>query len=106
MTDDEKFTEIGRMMVERKELRLRLVCVENKAKRLGAALARFSEALAGSAVWHVYPDTKRLKVTVGAHSVSDEHAYPSEAEVAEVLEARKALMAQLAELDARLKDVC
>ena len=45
-TDDEKFTGLGTMSVERARLCRSLVCVENKANRFDASLRRFAETLA------------------------------------------------------------
>ena len=106
MTDEDKHTEIGRMVVERQELRRSLACVENKTKRLSDALRRFSEALDGTAIWHIYPDSKQLMVNVGAHAGAKEFDYPTQEEIAQMLEDRKELKAKIAELDARLSDVC
>ena len=47
MTGTEQYAEIGRMFVEREEAQLRLACIENRMRRMKAALAAAVRAIDG-----------------------------------------------------------
>lgn len=111
MTEDERIREQGRMVEERRDVKARLACLENKARRIEIALERAGTAVRQSHVdnWRADPSAGGLELVPQEHERRrsghlETVSYPDLPELAEFLQERRALRERLDELD-RLLDL-
>lgn len=106
MTADEKHAELGRMVVERAEVRRELACVKNRLSRYNDIFAHAQLAISGDfRNWRAEGDDLIIRRPEGVYPSGEaEGVFPSPSEFAYALQARIALTAKLADIEQRMNE--
>ena len=108
MTEEDRLSELGRMVHERQEIKSTLACLENKARRIEVTLERAQTAVRQSHVlnWEIDPKTGNLILSEPDYghgqnrsNVEEPGPYPTLEEIREYLTDRKRLKDRLEELN-------
>ena len=106
MTEYEQDAAIGKMFRERKELRTRLTCIENKLNNTRLAFQALAHALqTGEEDWFFDPNINRHCVRITHprhHNLPGTVSFPDGKEVRDLLKAQAETTARLEELDKAL----
>ena len=98
MTKDEQKTEIGSMVIEKKELERQLACVNNKLHRFKIVFEKSIEAINGVVNWKCSGEGEEMCVKFPIGDESLPHVFPSNSEFAGALKKRWELGERIEEL--------
>ena len=103
MTTDEKYNELGRLVAERRELKLSLACAQSKLDRYRKILQQADAAIQGLAAWSFDETTFVVQPVPGMYGggVKDA-AYPTPQALGQALSDKLACEKRIQEIDERL----
>ena len=102
MTTNEEHSELGRMVVERAELRRRLACIKSKLSRYKALLTYAEIAVSDldtAKNWRTEDGALVLNRPDGIYDMGPGGSFPTPTELSDALQARIDLTNRLKELD-------
>ena len=100
MTSDDRKTEIGRMVEERRRIKGNLVCIKHRLRRIRLASEQTVQAIDGQTGWRLR-ETKQLLIEAMPHVQGFENdvTYPKEEEIGQLLKDQEWSQKRLSELD-------
>ena len=107
MTDDERRTEIGRLVEDRQKIKASLICIDRRLGRIRRALEQTKLAIDEQASWSFDRVTGALTIAglPNIHGCEDDSLHPSGNAIGELLDERKKLRDNLDELERQSREL-